>query len=382
MRIAQCLEYPIQQHGGTEVLVRELIHGLHERHEIVLVSPDDQTSLQRSSVSPLLFRHLPWDPARNSRHAGRNLARQLREAGVEVAHFHFGGNFGWGSRVPEGSPLPFAARLGIRVFSTVHSVVSLLSGFCGPQKPTWIKLALLPGAWLGKMDLLWHVEREIAVSQHDYAKLRRWYAPLRRRLSWIYHSRLLREEINAGLVAPREPFVLSVGQLAPRKGQIFLVEAFSRIASRFPEWRLVLVGSSEPEYERELRRRVARAGLAGRVELVGPRDDVPHWIRRCGLYVQPSLQEALGLALQEAMARGCACVGTRAGGMPELLTPGSGGLVPPGDPEALARAMDDLLANPRLRGSMGEAAAKSIQERGMHREAMIQKYMALYEPAG
>ena len=54
MRIAQCLEYPIQQHGGTEVLVRELVRGLAERHEIVLVSDDDGESLCRSSVGALV----------------------------------------------------------------------------------------------------------------------------------------------------------------------------------------------------------------------------------------------------------------------------------------------------------------------------------------
>lgn len=48
MKIALCLEYPLAQHGGTKVLVAELIRGLSACHKILLVSPDDTTSLARS----------------------------------------------------------------------------------------------------------------------------------------------------------------------------------------------------------------------------------------------------------------------------------------------------------------------------------------------
>ena len=54
MKIVQCLEYPLAQHGGVEVLVTELIHGLAARHQVILVSPDDEVSLARSPVAPLL----------------------------------------------------------------------------------------------------------------------------------------------------------------------------------------------------------------------------------------------------------------------------------------------------------------------------------------
>jgi hypothetical protein len=62
MKIALCLEYPIDQHGGTEVLVSELIKGLSKQHQIILVSTDNATTLARSSISQLLTDHIPIVP--------------------------------------------------------------------------------------------------------------------------------------------------------------------------------------------------------------------------------------------------------------------------------------------------------------------------------
>ena len=59
MRIALCIEYPIDQSGGTEVLVTELIKGLASHHELVLVSPDTPDSLRRSPVASFVALHIP-----------------------------------------------------------------------------------------------------------------------------------------------------------------------------------------------------------------------------------------------------------------------------------------------------------------------------------
>ena len=378
MRIAQCLEYPIHQHGGTEAIVRELLAGLAHHHEMVLVSPDDAESLRQSSLGSLLSKHIPWNPGAAGRAQAKTLAVALGEHGVEVAHFHFGGNFGWGSRLFRGSPIPHVARQGIRVFSTVHSVVDLLTGYCGPQKPWLFKLALLPAAWLGKMDVLAHVRREFAVSRHDYELLARWYWPFRHRLAQVYHSRL-----GGGAIADkgghREKLILCVGHLAHRKGQHILVQAFAEIAAKYPDWSLTLVGQAGGDNaEKHLRELIRSANLGDRVQLTGPSDRVPEWLRRASIYVQPSLEEALGLALQEAMASGCACIGSRVGGIPELIESGTGWLVEAASVQQLAQALDQLMGNERQRENLGQAAALSIPRRGMTREGMVSQYLQHY----
>ena len=75
MKLALCLEYPIEQPGGTEVLVRELIHGLAARHQIVLVSGDSAESLRASSVTDKIIAHFPWDMTAVTLEKSRALAR-------------------------------------------------------------------------------------------------------------------------------------------------------------------------------------------------------------------------------------------------------------------------------------------------------------------
>ena len=212
-KIALCLEYPIGQFGGTEILVRQLIRGLADRCEITLVSPDDEATFKNSAVAGQVAQQIVWKPAEVSRANSERLARALADAGVRLAHFHFGGVFGWGNRLPNQCPILFLRRHGIAACSTVHLVVHPLDGYCGPKKPLWFKLALFPVAWLSKLQVLRRLACEIAVSQHDYKKLQSWYWPQREKFRQLYHSRL-RLDAPRSLNAPRDPIILNIGHIA------------------------------------------------------------------------------------------------------------------------------------------------------------------------
>ena len=95
--IAQCTEYSIRSFGGTEVLVGELIRRLSPHCKIVLVSNDESDAIRHSDFSSLIAAHIRWRPEIASHAGARELARQLRAQHVDLAHFHFGGNYGWGS---------------------------------------------------------------------------------------------------------------------------------------------------------------------------------------------------------------------------------------------------------------------------------------------
>ena len=330
----------------------------------------------------LIGGHIFWNPATVSpKTARRNSRRNSRNATVRLAHFHLGGNFGWGNRFPGHCPITYANKLGIAVCSTVHSVVHPFEGSCGPQRPLWFKLALQPIAWAGNMQSLASVRREIAVSQHDAGKLRRWYWPLRGKVVALYHSRL-RAGSQPRLVVNREPLVLSVGHIAWRKGQLVLAEAFALIrreASR--RWKLCFAGPVLEESTAEKIREIARANkLEDRILLLGERQDAFDLMRQAGIYVQPSYQEALGLALQEALFLGCASIGTRAGGIPELVEhERTGLLVDPGHPPPMARAMETIMSNPQCRPEPRQRGAASIVPKGMTAEQMVANHVALYE---
>ncbi len=299
---------------------------------------------------------------------------------MHLAHFHLGGVFGWGNRFWGQCPIPWLDRAGVPVCSTVHLVVHLFEGYCGPQKPFWFKLAMFPLAWTSKLNQLFHVRREIAVSQHDAQKLRRWYWPMSGKFLQIYHSRL-RTADQGQENAARDKVVLNVGHIAWRKGQAVLVEAFAQVAPRHPEWKLSLVGKVQEQAEEVQIRAIARArGLEDRIQLVGERQDAVNMMRRAAIYVQPSYHEALGLALQEAQFAGCASIGTKAGGIPELIQHQKTGLlVEPGNASEMAQALETLISNAELRERYGREATASIVQKGMTEEQMIRNHVQLYE---
>lgn len=381
-RLLYALEYPLAYGGGVSAIVRGLLEGLREDYEIGLVSPDTAESLAQSGLDRLIAVHIPWQPGPASIAAARDLAGRIAAWSPALVHFHAGGNHGWGNRRPGTSPLPLLRRRGIACVSTVHLIVSLLHHATPQHWPKWLQAASLPLVWAGKLSALAATAREIAVSDHDLRLLRRWYFPLRGRFERIYHSRLPEKAEPPPAQAARAPIILHVGHRALRKGQHRLVEAFCAIAKRHPAWRLRLVGPpGDAAFERRLAETIRRHGLESRVEILGARfeSEVAAQMREAAVYVQPSLEEALGLALQEALFHGCACVGTRVGGIPELIEHKRNGLLCAGDEAAgLGEALEGLLGDATLRERLASAAPASLQARGMSAEEMVRRHRELY----
>lgn len=113
--------------------------------------------------------------------------------------------------------------------------------------------------------------------------------------------------------------------------------------------------------EREVRSRAV--GLPpGRVVFTGFREDVDRILAASDIVVHPSLADALPTALIHAIAAGRAIVASDVGGIPEIVTPGAGELVPPGDSAALAEAVGALAADPDERYSLGKQARERYDE--------------------
>ncbi len=379
-RIALCLEYPLGQAGGVSMLVRELVAGLARDYEIVLVSPDTAQVFETDPIKSRVAEHLNFDTRLSSQQAARALATRIAEAKVSLAHFHFGGNFAWNNRFPARCPIPHVARFGIPVVTTIHMAIGWLHGYCGPRKPLWFKLGLLPVAWMNKLRVLRHVQCEITVSKQDCRRLRGWYWPLGSRFKQIYHSRL--HAPDTAVPAPqREPIILAVGHIAQRKGQLVLAEAFTRIAERYPEWRLLLAGhASEASVQKQIEELARRSARPDRISLLGRQDDTASLMQRASLYVQPSFHEGLPLALQEALYYQCACVATRISGNTELVEDQTNGLlVPPGNVEEMAWALEKLIDDPAARERLAMNARTSILQKEMTAERMLEKHRNVYQ---
>jgi glycosyltransferase involved in cell wall biosynthesis len=375
------MEYSLAQQGGTEVLVRALAEDLSESLEVVLVTNDSPESLAASGLKARLLRHIRWNPEAQSRSSSRRLASELRELGVALAHFHFGGTFTWQNRWPGACPIHLVRRRGIRCVSTVHLVHPPLGGYIGAQRSLAMKLALFPLAWGSKCHTLTRTEIEFAVSRHDLAILQGCSGPLAARQRLMYHSAIRTDELPQG-PEEREPVILCVGSIGPRKGQVILIEAFNRIAEYFPDWRLVMVGRwEEGDYYQSVRAALDSSPHQKRIEMPGrlPDAETRGWLRRAAIFAMPSLEEGLGLSLQEALLSGCPAVGSRVGGIPELIDDGvNGRLVTPGDPAALAEGLTELMKNPVRRRDLGRQARATVLRKGMTREAMVENYQSAY----
>jgi len=379
-KIAICLEYSALGFGGVEVLVAELVRQLSSYYRIVLVSKDATEAITGSPLGHCIVDHFSLLPYAPTWKCGKPLADFLKRSGTYLAHFHFGSSYSWGVRFWNRCPVIHVNRAGIVVVSTVHQAASILVGYCGPRKPLWFKLALLPIVWISKMHELSHQSVVLGVSRESLAKLSCWFWPLSQRFRHLYHSRLELQCEPAPMVL-RKNVVLCVGYLAHLKGQTILTAAFAKIARRFPDWQLHFVGSvAEKDYEKQLARFIMDTGLSQQVELLGQRRDAMELMKTSAIFVQASFFEGLPLALQEAMFSGCACVASRISGNDELITHGRNGLLfPAGDVDALAVALESLMLDSRQRQSLAVNASRSIVERGMTAEAMVNAHRELYE---
>jgi glycogen synthase len=171
------------------------------------------------------------------------------------------------------------------------------------------------------------------------------------------------------------PRVLFVGRLAPQKGVGTLVAAAGLL--KHPSALVLLVGDG-PE-RKALEREAKRIGVGDRLHFVGfvAHEELPAVLAHADLLVLPSLYEELGTVLLEAMQAGLPIVASKTGGIPDVIEDGVNGmLVAPGEPEALARAIDRLLADRDLACRLSEGA----QERGKNYdwEVLAERILAVY----
>lgn len=155
--------------------------------------------------------------------------------------------------------------------------------------------------------------------------------------------------------------LLSVGALREEKGHDILVEAFARIAPRFPDWSLRIVGDGPRRGE--LERQGSEVAAAGRLVFTGSVADVAPHYAGADLFVIPSSYESFGLATAEALAAGVPAVGfANCPGTNEIIQDGINGLLVAGADrvEALAGGLATLMADGGLRARLGQAGPHSV----------------------
>ena len=178
--------------------------------------------------------------------------------------------------------------------------------------------------------------------------------------------------------APQDEFlILQVSRLHPEKGHEFLFRALPLIKQQWKRpIRLLLAGAGP--FEAQYRRLVEELGLQEMVSFLGFRRDISDLMQAADVMVLPSVAEAFGLVLTEALYLGTPVIASRVGGIPEIISDGVDGfLVPPASPSELARAIIQLARDEELRAKLASAGREKV-EHGFSFENMARSYENVY----
>lgn len=174
----------------------------------------------------------------------------------------------------------------------------------------------------------------------------------------------LREEL---CVKEGEILIGTVGNVGEFKGQIVFAKAMHEVLRRHSGVRAIIIGKTallEEEYEALVCRYITDNDLAGRIEMLGFRKDVPALLNAMDIFVHASIgPEAFGRVILEAMAMSKPIIGTDGGGTPEqVIDHDTGLLVPMNDAPAMAEALEELVSDMDAARQMGVNARRRLEE--------------------
>lgn len=214
--------------------------------------------------------------------------------------------------------------------------------------------------------------------QFGYAEQRFEVIPNGFDLELLYRQPQARHEIRRELGIPEESLVIGLAaRFHPQKDHQNFVEAAGRLATRYPDIRFLLMGDDVDGDNQILREWIDQAGIAGKVKLLGRRDDIPRLLSALDIATSSSRGEGFPNAVGEAMACEIPCVVTDVGDSAALVGR-TGIVVPARNPEALAAGWLDLIQRGDSgRRLLGESARLRVREL-FSLEAVVDRYEKLY----
>ena len=177
--------------------------------------------------------------------------------------------------------------------------------------------------------------------------------------------------------ADRPPAIVAMGRLVEKKGFSMLLAACAELRRRGVALPPVLLAGDGP-LRGELQRAAGQLGVDDVAQFVGWQKDPAAFLDRGTLFVLPSLDEPFGIVVLEAMARGLPVVATLTQGPREMLDSDSAWLVPPGDFNALAEALREALAKPRVARARAARASERFQSL-YAADVVVPQLLAIYK---
>ncbi|HEX5105761.1 MAG TPA: glycosyltransferase family 4 protein, partial [Pirellulaceae bacterium] len=218
----------------------------------------------------------------------------------------------------------------------------------------------------------WQCRRADALVTHSRAHRRTMSEELEipeERIELIPHGVLVNPHFQRPRRAKGPPMIVYLGRMEKRKGTLDLLKAVPTVLAKHPQAKFIFIGGDRPHcpagrtHAQYLAEKFP-AAVQQQVTLAGrlPQDEVDRWLQTADIFVAPSLYESFGLIFPEAMRWGTPVIGTRVGGIPEIITDNETGLlVDPQSPEQLASTIVRLLENRELRERLGSAGRRHVE---------------------
>lgn len=341
--------------GGLELYAYRCALELGKRDEVIgVLHPEGRLRgyFERDDLAwrPLetRFRPLPFI-------AARRLARLIDDEGIDVVHMHWGKDLALAA---------LAKRLSRRKPNLVYTRQMQITR---PKRDAY-------------HTFMWRqVDRVLAITEQLTGRLRG-FLPLEMhpKVMTLHYGVAApntfpdasgRRGLRRRLGLPEEGFVVGLlGRIKQSKGQHLLVDAIEMLRDRCPVHGLIVGRPMEPDYLDSLKKRAEEQSLP--VTFLDFTDEPQQLMQACDAVVLASDEETFGLVLVEAMRAGVAVVGTRAGGVTEIIDDGESGLLfAPRDADDLARQLQRLCDDPVLRqrlAAAGKAKADRLFDQEQH----------------
>lgn len=351
--------------GGAETVLLHLASKLnHDRFRFLALLPGEgwlSDRLRDVGVPVFFADSRKWYDLRLL----REMSRLVKHEQVDLIHSHLPGQNFYACLV--------GMRTGRKTVTTYHAPRDL-------QPPLGWKAV----AQLAAVRTL--ADAVVAVSDDVAALLQRAHFPALKTLR--IHNGIDVVGMNVGrdghlrhsLQLPQgSKLVGTVACLRPEKGYDFLIQSARMVIERIPEAHFVAVGEMDPVDARPFFDLVERLGLKSHFHFLGFRNDIPEILSELDVFILPSTSEGLPLALIEAMAAGKPAIATQCGGPSEVVTNDvTGLLIPPGKPDAIGRALIELLTNRRLTERLARAGQAKVRAE-FSLSKMLQEHEALYD---
>jgi glycosyltransferase involved in cell wall biosynthesis len=205
----------------------------------------------------------------------------------------------------------------------------------------------------------------------------KWHViPLGLELDYLLHDRPTKREARIALKLPGSgPIIGLVGRLVPIKDVETFLKACKLVAEREPNASFVVAGDGP--LRTSLEEQASRL-VGNKVQFLGWVDDLANLYAALDIVALTSLNEGTPVSLIEASAAGCALVGTRVGGVPDvILHEQTGFLVPPRDPYAVAEKICCLLSSSKLAEQMGRTGSAHVSTK-FSAERLVSDVASLY----